>query len=46
MSVKADISGPLTYAVIFAVLFAYRIWDWRATSLRPETPARVQRSAP
>lgn len=45
MSVKADITGPLTYAVIFAVLFAYRIRDWRATSLRPETSARVQRSA-
>ncbi len=29
MSVKSDISGPLTYAVIFAALFAYRLWKWR-----------------
>lgn len=29
MSVKADISGPLTFAVLFAVLFAYRLWKWR-----------------
>lgn len=37
MSVKADISGPLTYALIFGVLFGYRIWKWRgevASSLR------------
>jgi len=33
MSVKADISGPLTYAVIFAALFAYRIWKSRSLGL-------------
>ncbi|HRB12008.1 MAG TPA: protein-methionine-sulfoxide reductase heme-binding subunit MsrQ [Vicinamibacteria bacterium] len=32
MSVKADISGPLTFAVIFAVLFAYRLWKWRGSA--------------
>ena len=34
MSVKADISGPLTFAVIFTILFAYRVWKWR-TSVQP-----------
>jgi sulfoxide reductase heme-binding subunit YedZ len=29
MSVKADIGDPLIFAVIFAILFAYRIWKWR-----------------
>jgi sulfoxide reductase heme-binding subunit YedZ len=29
MSVKADISGPLTFALTFVVLFAYRLWKWR-----------------
>ena len=29
MSVKADIRDPLTFAVIFAALFVYRIWKWR-----------------
>ena len=29
MSVKADIRDPLTFAVLFAALFAYRIWKWR-----------------
>lgn len=37
MSVKADISGPLTFAVIFAVLFAYRLWKWRTAV----TPAKA-----
>jgi sulfoxide reductase heme-binding subunit YedZ len=29
MAVKKDISAPLTYALIFAVLFAWRVWKWR-----------------
>jgi sulfoxide reductase heme-binding subunit YedZ len=28
MSVKKDISDPVMYASIFAVLFSYRIWKW------------------
>lgn len=28
MSVKKDISDPLTFACIFAALFAYRLWKW------------------
>jgi sulfoxide reductase heme-binding subunit YedZ len=39
MSVKADISGPLTFAVIFAILFAYRLWKWRAGSA--SSPSRA-----
>jgi sulfoxide reductase heme-binding subunit YedZ len=30
MSVKADITRPVTFAAFFAVLFAYRIWKWRS----------------
>jgi len=30
MSVKKDISDPVMYASIFAVLFLYRIWKWNA----------------
>ena len=30
MSVKADITNPLIFALLFAALFAYRIWKWRA----------------
>jgi sulfoxide reductase heme-binding subunit YedZ len=30
MSVKSDIREPLVFAVLFALLFAYRIWKWRA----------------
>ena len=29
MAVKKDIEDPLLFAVIFAVLYAYRIWKWR-----------------
>jgi sulfoxide reductase heme-binding subunit YedZ len=29
MAVKKDISDPVMFAVIFAVLFAYRVWRWR-----------------
>ncbi|MEO8501573.1 MAG: protein-methionine-sulfoxide reductase heme-binding subunit MsrQ, partial [Vicinamibacteria bacterium] len=32
MSVKADIRDPLTFAILFAALFAYRIWKWRGKS--------------
>ena len=39
MSVKADVSEPLTYAVIFALLFAYRIWKWRENAVASATPA-------
>jgi sulfoxide reductase heme-binding subunit YedZ len=35
MSVKSDIREPLLFAVVFAILFAYRIWKWRARA----TPA-------
>ena len=37
MSVKKDISDPLMFASIFAVLFAYRGWRWAAR----RTKARV-----
>ncbi len=30
MSVKADIREPLIFAASFALLFAFRIWKWRA----------------
>jgi len=30
MSVKADIGEPLIFAGCFAVLFAHRLWKWRA----------------
>jgi len=30
MSVKADITRPVTFAAFFALLFAYRIWKWRS----------------
>ena len=39
MSVKADIGGPLTFAVIFAVLFGYRMWRWRAPGSAGVPPA-------
>jgi len=39
MSVKSDISGPSTFAVIFAALFAYRLWKWRENATRI-APAR------
>ena len=29
MGVKKDITDPLIFASIFAVLFAYRLWKWR-----------------
>lgn len=29
MSVKADVGKPLLFAVIFALLFGYRLWKWR-----------------
>ena len=29
MAVKADITDPLMFATIFAVLFGYRLWKWR-----------------
>lgn len=29
MSVKKDVTEPLMYALIFAALFAYRLWKWR-----------------
>lgn len=32
MSVKADIRDPLTFAGVFGVLFAYRLWKWKAKS--------------
>ena len=42
MSVKADISGPLTFAAIFAVLFAYRLWKWRqGADAGSVTPAKA-----
>lgn len=41
MSVKSDISEPLTFAVIFAILFAYRIWKWRAASVSQSSPAQT-----
>ena len=28
MSVKADVTDPVIFATIFAVLYAYRIWKW------------------
>jgi len=28
MSVKADLSGPLSYALVFGLLFAYRVVTW------------------
>jgi sulfoxide reductase heme-binding subunit YedZ len=31
MSVKADIGEPLIFAAVFAILFAWRIWKWRAS---------------
>ena len=37
MSVKKDISDPLMFASIFAVLFTYRIWKWAAR----RTPVRA-----
>lgn len=30
MAVKSDIGDPLIFALIFATLFAYRIWKWRS----------------
>lgn len=39
MARKADIGDPLMFAVIFAVLFVYRIWKWRAKKRAQETPA-------
>ena len=35
MSVKADITNPLIFALLFAALFAYRIWKWRAKTAAP-----------
>jgi methionine sulfoxide reductase heme-binding subunit len=36
MSVKRDITGPLAYAAVFAVLFVHRIARWRgASAARP-----------
>jgi len=40
MAVKADLSGPLSYALVFALLFAYRIakwWQRRAAAAMPVT---------
>jgi methionine sulfoxide reductase heme-binding subunit len=37
MSVKKDISDPVMYASIFALLFLYRIWRWN--SRRTPAPA-------
>ncbi len=44
MSVKADIGGPLTFAVIFAVLFGYRIWKWREGLLRRDANGMAPRN--
>ena len=30
MAVKADLTDPLMFAAIFALLFGYRLWKWRA----------------
>jgi sulfoxide reductase heme-binding subunit YedZ len=31
MSVKADVREPASYALVLGLLFAYRLWSWRAT---------------
>jgi hypothetical protein len=43
--VKADISGPLTFAVIFAALFAYRLWKSPWTAGSAGSPPRAEKAA-
>jgi sulfoxide reductase heme-binding subunit YedZ len=43
MSVKADVSGPLTDAAVFAVLLSYRLVSWWRR--RGAAPAPAQRAA-